>query len=241
MFLAGIRLDVAPGGGYPFDLPVVRGLREHGELRFRRPVTLLAGDNGSGKSTLIEAMAVASGFNPEGGTTAFTFATRPSESALGEYLTLSRVAGRKPRTGFFLRAESFYNVATEIDQLGVGGSYGGVSLHERSHGESFLDLAVHRFGPGGLYLLDEPEAALSVNGCLALLVRIAELVEQGSQFVIATHSPVLLACPQATIYEIGAGGRIDEVDYDQAEAVALTRTFLADPQRMLRRLLHDDR
>ncbi|MEU8241008.1 AAA family ATPase [Actinoplanes missouriensis] len=241
MFLAGIRLDVAPDEGHPFDLPVVRALRDGGGLRFRTPVTLLAGDNGSGKSTLIEAIAVAAGFNAEGGTTAFRFATRATESSLGEHLTLSRVAGRKPRTGFFLRAESFYNVATEIEQLGVVGSYGGVSPHERSHGESFLDLAVHRFGPDGLYLLDEPEAALSVNGCLALLVRIAELVAQGSQFVIATHSPVLLACPDATILEIGADGRIDEVDYDRAEAVALTRTFLADPQRMLRHLLQDDR
>ena len=239
MFLKAIRLDAAPAGGYPFDLPVVRALTARGGLPLTAPVTLLAGDNGSGKSTLIEAVAVAAGFNAEGGSTSFRFATRATESALGGHLVLSRVPGRKPRTGFFLRAESFYNVATEIEQLGVTRSYGGRSPHQRSHGESFLDLAVHRFGPAGLYLLDEPEAALSVNGCLALLVRIAELVALGSQFLIAPHSPILLACPDATIYEIGADGRIDEVGYDQAEAVALTRAFLADPARLLGRLFDD--
>ncbi|MBB2948237.1 putative ATPase [Actinoplanes lutulentus] len=239
MFIKAVRLDDLPASGYPFDLPVVRALHTRGGLRLPTPVTLLAGDNGSGKSTLIEAIAVAAGFNPEGGTTAFNFATRATESTLGGHLTLSRVPGRKPRTGFFLRAESFYNVATEIDQLGATGSYGGTSLHERSHGESFLDLATHRFGPGGLYLLDEPEAALSVNGCLALLLRIAELTALGSQFVIATHSPILLACPDSAIFEIGTDGAITEVSYDQAEAVALTRTFLADPGRMLRYLLND--
>jgi predicted ATPase len=179
---------------------------------------------------------VAAGFNPEGGTTAFNFATRATESSLGGQLTLVRPAGRKPRTGFFLRAESYYNVATEIERLEVTGSYGGVSPHQRSHGESFLDLVAHRFGPGGLYLLDEPEAALSVQGCLALLLRIADLVADGSQFVIATHSPILLACPGATILEIGAGGGIEPVGFDQAEPVAMTRAFLADPARFLNHL-----
>jgi predicted ATPase len=240
VFIKAVRLDTSPHDAYPFSLPAVRSLHSRGGLRLTTPVTLLAGDNGSGKSTLIEAIAVAAGFNAEGGTTAFNFATRPSESTLGGHLTLSRVPGHRPRTGFFLRAESFYNVATEIDQLKAIGSYGGRSLHERSHGESFLDVALHRFGPRGLYLLDEPEAALSVNGCLALLVRIAELVATGSQFVIATHSPILLACPEATIAEIGPDGAITEVGYDQAEAVAMTRTFLADPQRMLRYLLRDE-
>ncbi|MEU4426068.1 AAA family ATPase [Actinoplanes sp. NPDC024001] len=235
MFLKAIMVESAPAGGYPFDLPAVRALTARGGLRLRTPVTLLAGDNGTGKSTLVEAVAVAAGFNPEGGSTSFQFATRASESVLGEHLVLSRVPGRRPRTGYFLRAESFYNVATEIEQLGVVEGYGGVSPHERSHGESFLDLATHRFGPSGLYLLDEPEAALSVQGCLALLLRIAELVALGSQFIIATHSPVLLACPDATIFELGAGG-IAEIDYDQADAVVLTRAFLANPQRFLDRL-----
>ena len=237
MFIRAIRLDRAPRDGYPFNLPVVRALAGHGELRLPTPVTLLAGDNGSGKSTLIEAVAVAAGLNPEGGTASFNFATRPTESDLGAHLTLVRTAGRKPRTGFFLRAESYYNVATEIERLGVLPSYGGVSPHQRSHGEPFLDLATHRFGPGGLYLLDEPEAALSVQGCLALLLRIADLVAGGSQFVIATHSPILLACPGATILEISSGGAITEVSFDQAEPVAMTRAFLADPDRFLTHLM----
>ncbi|GAA4972341.1 AAA family ATPase [Actinoplanes utahensis] len=237
MFIRAIRLDETPHQGYPFDLPVVRALAGHGELRLPTPVTLLAGDNGSGKSTLIEAIAVAAGFNPEGGSTSFDFATRATESSLGEHLTLVRNAGRRPRTGFFLRAESFYNVATEIERLDVTASYGGVSPHQRSHGESFLDLAAHRFGPGGLYLLDEPEAALSVQGCLALLLRIADLVAAGSQFVIATHSPILLACPGATILEIGPGGAVAEVPFDRAEPVAMTRAFLADPGRFLKHLI----
>ncbi|MFC7533094.1 AAA family ATPase [Actinoplanes sp. GCM10030250] len=241
MFLKAIMLERGPSGGYPFDLPVVRALAELRELRLRKPVTLLAGDNGTGKSTLVEAVAVAAGFNPEGGSTSFNFATRATESALGEHLVLSRVPGRRPRTGYFLRAESFYNVATEIDRLGATGSYGGTSLHERSHGESFLDLVLHRFGPSGLYLLDEPEAALSVQGCLALLVRIAELVALGSQFIIATHSPVLLACRDAAIFEIGAAGDISEIDYDQADAVVLTRAFLAHPARFLDRLFDEER
>nr|WP_275416078.1 AAA family ATPase [Actinoplanes xinjiangensis] len=231
-----MRLDGTPRTGYPFDLPAVRALADGRELSFPTPVTLFSGDNGSGKSTLIEAIAVAAGFNPEGGTTSFNFATRATESTLGGSLTLIRTAGRKPRTGFFLRAESYYNVATEIERLGVTGSYGGVSPHQRSHGESFLDLAAHRFGPGGLYLLDEPEAALSVNGCLALLLRIADLVATGSQFLIATHSPILLAAPDATILEITPEGPIRTVPYDQAEPVAMTRAFLADPGRFLDRL-----
>jgi predicted ATPase len=240
VFIKGIMLDRVPAGGYPFDLPAVRALAARRELRLDRPVTLLAGDNGSGKSTLVEAVAVAAGFNAEGGSTSFNFATRASESALGEHLVLSRVPGRRPRNGYFLRAESFYNVATEVERLGVLNGYGGVSPHERSHGESFLDLATHRFGPAGLYLLDEPEAALSVQGCLTLLVRIGELVALGSQFIIATHSPILLACPDAAIYEIGREGDIARIEYDQADAVVLTRAFMADPARFLSRLFHDD-
>lgn len=247
MFIRGIRLDGVPRRGYPFDLPAVRALARRGELTFASPVTLLAGDNGTGKSTLVEAVAVAAGFNPEGGSTAFRFATHATESALGQYLTLIRPPGRKPRTGFFLRAESYYNVATEIERLSADpgspsllGAYGGVSPHQRSHGESFLDLVNHRFGPGGLYLLDEPEAALSVHGCLALLLRVAELVEAGSQFLIATHSPILLAAPHATILQINAHGHIEPVDYDQAQPVTLTRAFLANPDRFLHHLLHDE-
>jgi predicted ATPase len=235
-FIRQIRLDhTADTHRYPFTLPVVRHLIKH-PIDLTKPITFLVGDNGAGKSTLVEAIAVAAGFNAEGGSQSFRFATRATESSLGDHLTLSW-GTRKPRTGYFLRAESFYNVATEIDRIGDGilASYGGKSLHERSHGESFIDLMTHRFGGRGLYVLDEPEAALSVKGCLTVLRRMHELVDEGSQFIIATHSPILLAAPNATIMEIT--DTIDEVPYDAAEPVALTRNFLGEPDRFLRHLL----
>jgi len=240
-FVRWIELDGSgiAASGYPFSLPVVSGLRATGRLTLDPAVTFLIGDNGTGKSTLVEAMAVAAGFNPEGGSTNFRFSTQSTESVLGEHLRLVRGV-LKPRTGFFLRAESFYNVATEIERLGELKPYGGRSPHERSHGESFLDLATHRFGPDGLYLLDEPEAALSVHGCLALLARIRNLAKAGSQFVIATHSPILLAVPDARILQIEADGTIAVVHYDEAAPVVLTRSFLAAPDRYLHHLLADD-
>jgi predicted ATPase len=234
-----VELDpTAPHRDYPYTLPVVAALRRAGRWELDPAVTFLVGDNGTGKSTLVEAVAVAVGFNPEGGSVHFRFATRSTESTLGEHLRLVRSV-RKPRTGFFLRAESFYNVATEIERLGDLDPYGGRSPHERSHGESILDLAVHRFGPNGLYLLDEPESALSVPGCLALLARMVDLVAQGSQFLVATHSPILLACPGATIWQIDDGA-LRRVDYDDTDPVQLYRGFLADPGRYLHHLLADD-
>ncbi|HEX5117009.1 MAG TPA: AAA family ATPase [Pseudonocardiaceae bacterium] len=213
-----------------------------GGLELAPGVTFLVGENGSGKSTLVEAIAVAAGFNPEGGSQNFRFATRASESGLGDHLVLTWGTS-KPRTGFFLRAEAYYNVASEIERLdrepgpSLLASYGGVSPHERSHGESFVDLITHRFGPRGLYLLDEPEAALSVRGCMAVLALLADRTGRGCQFVVATHSPILLALPGATIYEIAEDGRIDQVAFDDALPVRLTRDFLAAPQRYLRHLL----
>ncbi|MEN3299912.1 MAG: hypothetical protein V7633_1970 [Pseudonocardia sp.] len=196
------------------------------------------GENGSGKSTLVEAIAVAAGFNPEGGSRSFDFATRASESSLGGALRIGRAPGRE-RSSFFLRAESYYNVATEIENLRLDrvDAYGGVSPHERSHGQSFLDLLVHRFRPRGLYLMDEPEAALSTQGCLAALTRMHDLAQQGSQLLVATHSPILLAVPGARILEIGGDGRLRTVRYDDALPVHSTRRFLADPARTLRALL----
>ena len=241
-FIKRVRLEPeASTDRYPFTLPVVKWLAGSAGLPLVPGVTFLVGDNGTGKSTLVEAIAVAAGFNAEGGSQNFRFATRASESSLGDYLILTWT--RKPRTGFFLRAESYYNVATEIEELNkepgppLLPAYGGVSPHERSHGESFLDLVTHRFGPQGLYLLDEPEAALSVRGCLAVLARMAELAEQGCQFVVATHSPILLALPGARIYEISDDGHVERVDYDDALPVRLTRDFLTAPDRYLRHLL----
>jgi predicted ATPase len=243
------RVRLAPDTAtdyYPFTLPAVAWLARSGGLRLPPGVTFLLGENGAGKSTLIEAIAVAAGFIPEGGSRNFRFATRATESSLGDHLILSW-GTTKPRTGFFLRAESYYNVASEIERLDrepgsppLLPAYGGASPHERSHGESFVDLVTHRFGPDGLYLLDEPEAALSVRGCMAVLARLAELAEQGCQIVVATHSPILLALPGATILEIAEDGALELVDYDQALPVRLTRQFLAAPQQFLRHLINSD-
>lgn len=219
--------------GYPWTLPVARALTDGLTLHPR--VTYLVGENGSGKSTLLEALAVAAGMNPEGGSSNFAYATRDSHSPLGDAVTLVRGA-RRPRTDFFLRAESLFTAGTYLEQLpdrvGSLAPYGGRSLHEQSHGESFLAVLVHRFGPDGLYLLDEPEAALSTQNCLTLVRRIHELAQAGSQLVIATHSPIVLAYPDATIYECGASG-VESVAYEQAEPVRLMRAFLADPERFV--------
>ncbi|MEJ2871580.1 AAA family ATPase [Actinomycetospora sp. OC33-EN08] len=247
VFVQHVRLGPDAGSeGYPYDLPVVRALRDTGGLGLDRPVTFLVGHNGSGKSTLVEALAVAVGLNAEGGSPNFRFATADAHSSLGEALVVRR-GRRKPRSSFFLRAESFFNVVSEIDRLdredgpgaSVVGGYGGVPLHERSHGESFLDLFVHRFRPDGLYLLDEPEAALSPQGAMAVLARIHDLARRGAQFVIATHSPILLAVPDARILELDDGGAWQAVAYDAAMPVVLTRAFLADPARHLADLLDD--
>jgi predicted ATPase len=203
-------------------------------------VTLFAGENGSGKSTLIEAIAVAAGFNAEGGSRNVTVSTRASHSDLHKHLRLVR-GTRRPRTGYFLRAESFFNVATYIEQLGdpgIAAAYGDRPLHERSHGESFIALVQHRFGPKGLYILDEPEAALSLRGNLALMRRMHELVAEGSQFIISTHSPILLGYPDAKIYVLSSEG-ISETAYEKTEVVELTRAFLDGREQFLRHLFND--
>ena len=225
---------------YPFALPAVYHLDV---LQLHPQVTFFVGENGSGKSTLLEAIAVAWGFNPEGGTKNFRFGTRISHSELERYLRLSKGIPA-PRDGFFLRAESFFNVATEIERLDaepapappVIDSYGGKSLHEQSHGECFMALLLNRFGGKGLYLLDEPEAALSAQRQLAVLSRIHDLVMDDSQFIIATHSPILMAYPNATIYSFSVDG-IKKVDYYETEHYQVTRDFLIDHERMLNSLL----
>jgi len=219
---------------HPFDLPAIRHL---GERRLTSPVTVFVGENGTGKSTLLEAVAVALGFNPEGGSRNVRFETKPTHSGLHEHMRLSR-GMTKPRDGYFLRAESYYNLASYIDDLGDGiiQAYGGKSLHAQSHGESFFALFMHRFGDRGLYLLDEPEAALSPQRQLALLVRMHQLVQGGSQFVIATHSPILMAYPGADIWQFGAEG-IEHTTAAATEHWQLTKRFLVDPGGFLRELL----
>jgi predicted ATPase len=239
-FVRSIELvarSAAPREGYPWVLPVVRALAE--PLALHPKVTYLIGENGTGKSTLLEAIAIGAGTNPEGGSSNYAFSTRDSHSALGDAVRLVRGA-RRPKTDFFLRAESFFTAATYLEGLPRNplDSYGGRSLHEQSHGESFLAVLIHRFGPNGLYLLDEPEAALSPQNCLTLLRRMHELIEGGSQFVIATHSPIVLAYPEATIYACEEDG-IREVDYESAEPVRLTSVFLDARDGFLRRLFAD--
>ena len=172
----------------------------------------------------------------------FNFSTQQTHSPLAQYLKLVRGPYRA-KDGFFLRAESFYNVATEIDRLDTDGtlvrSYGGISLHGQSHGESFLSLMLHRFGGQGLYLLDEPESALSPTRQLAALSVIHQLVQQDSQFIIATHSPILMAYPQAEILVLDEEG-LHVTPYRQTEHYQLTRRFLEAPEKMLAILLEED-
>jgi predicted ATPase len=235
-FVHAVRLrPAAARDDYSATLPALRGV-ERIELDPR--VTFLVGENGSGKSTLVEAIAVKAKLNVEGGGKLLRFATRSSHSTLHSRLELER-SERPPVNSFFLRAESVFNLATAIETGGPIGARENVydrPLHEQSHGESFLDIAVNRLGPRGFYLFDEPEAALSVNGQLALMRRIHELVEEKSQFVIATHSPILLGYPNAAILELSESG-VRRVAYDETQQVELTRAFLDDPQRFLRHLL----
>jgi Predicted ATPase len=231
-----------PEESYLSGLPVVKNLRKIKELRFTSGVAFLVGENGTGKSTLLEAIAVSLGFNAEGGSRNFRFSTADTHSALNEYLTV--VKGFHPKDGFFLRAESFYNAASYIDELDrepsfgapLIDSYGGLSLHEQSHGESFLALVKNRFGGSGIYLLDEPEAALSPSRQMTLMVLMKELVEKDSQFIIATHSPMLMAFPGAQVIELTEED-IRTVPYNRTEHFQLTKRFLNNPEKMLEMLL----
>lgn len=212
------------------------------ELRFETAVTLLSGDNGSGKSTVMEAAAQAIGFASEGGELERSGELPAVPRAVLNGALAPMLADFKPRNGYFLRAESFFNVAQFIDSGSIHSPdlslYGGVALHEQSHGESFLSLAANRFGGVGIYLLDEPEAALSVTGALALLAIIVRAASAGGQFVIATHSPILLACPGARIFELDQDG-VRQETYDDLETVRLTRGFLDAPERYLHAALDE--
>ncbi len=230
---------------YPLNLAAVRNVDS---LALDPRMTIFVGENGSGKSTLVEGLAVAAGFNPEGGSTNFNFRTQDHLPELATHLRLIRNPTR-PRTGFFLRAESFFNVATEIERLDaeqiglpgapIAGNYGPKPLHKVSHGESFLALAMNRFGRGGLYILDEPEAALSPTGCLALIRRFNELANEGSQFIIATHSPIVMSFPGALIYLLSESGP-KTVSWEDLDHVRIMREFLNDPEIVLRVLLSEN-
>lgn len=247
LYIREVRISKEiPHNNYLSRLPVVRRLCETGGLQFHKDVTFIVGENGIGKSTLIEGLAVAMGFNPEGGTVNFNFSTKDSHSDLHNYLTVSR-GYKRHRDGFFLRAESFYNVASNIDELDATPSfgpklisnYGGVSLHKQSHGESFMALIENRFGGNGLYILDEPEAALSPMRLMRLMVCMQELVKKNSQFIISTHSPILMTFPNAEVLEITEEG-INSVNYKDTEHFIVTKRFMDAPEKIIESLLGDE-
>jgi predicted ATPase len=240
LFVAEVSLRRDPRGvpaGYPYSLPAIRRLET---LRFPTAVTFFVGENGSGKSTLLEGIAGAFGLNPEGGTKHVRFASRASHSPLFKDLQLKKVPPA-PTDSYFLRAETFYNVASTIERPDDYRAYDldsldGRSLHDRSHGEAFLALVLHRLRGNGFYLFDEPEAALSPNRQLALLAAMAQLVARRSQFIVATHSPILMAYPGATIYSFD-GEAPRRVEFGDTEHYQVTRAFLENPERMLRELM----
>jgi predicted ATPase len=238
-----LREKVPSWDDYPFNLPVVRNLET---LSLHPNVTFIIGENGTGKSTLLEAVAAGMGFNPEGGSRNFRFSTRASHSELFRYLRLSRSA-RRMRDGFFFRAESYFNLATEIERLDAEPAFsppiisyfGNRSLHEQSHGESFLALFKNRLGGDGFYIIDEPEAALSPSRQLTLLIVLHDLVKRGAQFVIATHSPIIMAYPRSRIVLL-LNDSIEEVQYTETDHYLTTKSFFNDHVNVLKRLLEED-
>ena len=241
-YFNAIRLErdrIASFEEYPFAIPSIRHLNR---LEFHPAVTFFVGENGSGKSTLLEAIAVKAGFSAEGGDRQLQFGTHDTHSPLHDCMCLER-SFKKPTDGFFLRAESFYNVASELERIEDESpspvpfrAYGGKSLHRQSHGESFLAVLKERLQGGGVYLFDEPEAALSPQRQLSVLTLMHRLVGHQSQLVIATHSPILLAYPHAKIYQFAETG-ITEVKYTETEHYQITRDFLNRHERMLEILL----
>ncbi len=226
---------------YYSHIPAISYVEKEG-LYFKKPVTFFIGENGTGKSTLLEAIATYCGFAPEGGSRNFSFSTRDTHSDLYEHLMIAKTG--YPKDGFFLRAESFYNVASYIEDVDYDGlltknSYGGKSLHKRSHGESFLALVKNRFRGKGLYLLDEPEAALSPTRLMELLIHIHDLVEDDSQFIISTHSAILMTYPDADIFEFSDTG-IRKMRYDQSDHYKITKSFIDRPEIMYRHLFGED-
>ncbi|KKB33516.1 AAA family ATPase [Bacillus thermotolerans] len=238
MFLKRITLQherIPTFRDYPFSIPSIRHLDQ---VDIKSPVTFFVGENGTGKSTLLEAVAEQCGFNTAGGGRNNYYDVHASESALGKYIRLSWLP--KVTNGFFLRSESFYQFASHVDDVGAQGAYGGRSLHEQSHGEAFLSLFLNRFTGRAIYLLDEPEAALSPQRQLSFLKVLHDLVSSGdSQFIIATHSPILLGYPDATILSFDEE-TIQEVTYEETEHYQLTRYFLENRERFLRELLYSE-
>lgn len=236
-YLRKIRVDwnsVEEKDSYPYSIPAIASL---GELEFHPDVTFIVGENGSGKSTLMEAIALAMGFGPEGGTKNVRIQSADDVSSLSKHLKLEK-SFKRPKDNYFLRAESFYNVATYMDTVDYLGGYGGQSLHARSHGEAFFSALTQKLQGNGFYMLDEPEAALSPSRQMAALTAIHDLVTHESQFIIATHSPILMAYPNSRILMLSESG-ISEVAYEETEHFTITRDFLNRYPTMLNYLLNE--
>lgn len=229
MFISNIVIDWDQISHISY-LRGIEAIKNLESLKLNNPVTFFVGENGSGKSTLLEAIAVAEGFNPEGGTKNYSFSTFDSHSELCDAIRISRQ--KKAKWGYFLRAESFYNVATKEAEYSIGG---GLHLHERAHGESFMAMVQSTFRGNGLYILDEPEAALSPQRQLTLMLEIDRCRREGAQFIIATHSPVLLALPDAEILSFD-DSEIHPCSYEETGAYQITSMFINDRQHILRKL-----
>ena len=232
-FIKGLSIDWNRIAPYSY-LREIEALHDLKSLEFTSPITFFVGENGSGKSTLLEAIAIAAGFNPEGGGRNYHFSTFDSHSELCEAIRLVRSCNR-PGWGYFLRAESFYNVATkEMDYADA--DHPSQKYHEKSHGESFLTLAQNQFRPHGLYLLDEPEAALSPQRQLTLLINIHECAKAGAQFFIVTHSPILLGMPEAEILTFDEG-KLHSCDYEETSSYQIMELYINNRKQLLERLL----
>ena len=237
-FVRQVRLKSLEGfePDYYHELPIIKWLEQHDGLCLSEKLTIISGENGQGKSTFIEALAVAMGINPEGGSQNFDFSTKATHSQLSEQLVIHKT-GRVPKLKYFLRAESYYNLASEIDNLAVGG-YGNQRLHQQSHGEGVMALIEHRFEAKGLYLFDEPEAGLSPARQMTLLRVFDQLMKEGSQLVVATHSPILLAHPEALVYQLNENG-VSQVAYHETTCFQDMSVFMRDSEQMVHYLLED--
>ena len=218
-------------GSYLRDIEAIKGLEE---IEFTSPITFFVGENGSGKSTVLEAMAIACGFNPEGGGRNYRFSTYDSHSELCGAMRVVR-GFRRPGWGYFLRAESFYNVSTKEEDY-ADALHPSQRFHEKSHGESFLSIAQTQLKPNGLYFLDEPEAALSPQRQLTLLAEIDECAREESQFIIVTHSPILLGIPGARILTFDSG-QVHDCEYEETDSYRVTEMFINNRRQILTRLI----
>lgn len=235
-FIQSISIDWNKIGRDSY-LRKIESIKSLEELIFTNSITFFVGENGSGKSTMLEAIAIAAGFNPEGGTKNYNFSTHDTHSELCDAMRITK-GYRKPGWGYFLRAESFYNVATKEEEY-ADAAHPSERLHEKSHGESFLAVAQRHLKPNGLYLLDEPEAALSPQRQLTLLMEIYECARQESQFIIVTHSPILLGIPGAEILTFN-DGPIHACEYEETESYQVMEMFMNNRTQLLKRLLDND-